>query len=144
RLMSAGYEYIGMDHFARPDDPLVAARNNGSLHRNFQGYTTHAETDLLGFGVSAISYVGRTYTQNHRDIAQWEDAIGAGRVPVFRGYVQTSEDTIRSAVIEDCLCNARISKEAIEKRFAIRFDDYFRPELSRLHEFEGDGLIEGR
>jgi oxygen-independent coproporphyrinogen-3 oxidase len=144
RLTCAGYEYIGMDHFARPNDPLVTARNNGSLHRNFQGYTTHAETDLLGFGVSAISHVGRTYTQNYRDLAEWEDAIGAERIPVFRGYIQTREDEIRSTVIEECLCNGRISKDAVEKRFLIHFDDFFRPELARLHEFETDGLIEGR
>src|SRR5262249_39949239 len=101
-LTSAGYEHIGMDHFARPGDPLVTARDNGSLHRNFQGYTTHAETDLLGYGVSAISHIGNTFTQNHRELSAWEDEIGGGRVPVFRGYVQTRDDAIRAAVIEDC------------------------------------------
>jgi len=144
RLTFAGYEHIGMDHFARPDDPLVAARENGTLHRNFQGYTTHAETDLLGFGVSAISHVGRTFTQNYRQLPEWEDAIGAARIPVFRGYVQTKDDTLRGAVIEECLCNGRISKDGIEKRFSIKFDDFFRLELMRLNEFERDGLIEGR
>src|SRR5262245_24036182 len=133
-----------MDHFARSDDALVAARVNGSLHRNFQGYTTHAETDLLGFGVSAISHVGNTFTQNQRELSAWEDDIGAGRLPVFRGYVQTKEDRIRGAVIEDCLCHGRISKDAIESRFGINFDDYFRTEVMRLHEVERDGLIEGR
>jgi oxygen-independent coproporphyrinogen-3 oxidase len=144
RLTSAGYQHIGMDHFAKPGDPLVAARDNGSLHRNFQGYTTHVETDLLGFGVSSISHVGNTFTQNHRDLNAWEDEIGAGRVPVFRGYVQTRDDAIRAAVIEDCLCNGRISKDAIEKSFHVDFDDYFRAELMRLNELERDGLIEGR
>jgi oxygen-independent coproporphyrinogen-3 oxidase len=143
-LTSAGYQHIGMDHFARPGDPLVAARDNGSLHRNFQGYTTHVETDLLGFGVSAISHIGNTFTQNHRELNAWEDEIGAGRVPVFRGYVQTRDDAIRAAVIEDCLCNGRISKGGVEKSFQIDFDDYFRPELMRLNELERDGLIEGR
>lgn len=144
RLTSAGYEHIGLDHFARPSDPLVAARNNGTLHRNFQGYTTHAETDLLGFGVSAISHVGHAFTQNHRELTAWEDEIDAGRIPVFRGYVQTRDDMIRGAVIEECLCNGRISKDDVEKRFAIEFDNYFRPELMRLNEFERDGLAEGR
>jgi len=144
RLTSAGYEHIGMDHFARPGDALVAARDDGSLHRNFQGYTTHGETDLLGFGVSAISHVGNTFTQNHRDLSAWEDEIGAGRLPVFRGCVQTKEDTIRAAVIEKCLCSGRIVKDEIEKRFQITFDDYFLPELMRLTEHERDGLIEGR
>jgi oxygen-independent coproporphyrinogen III oxidase len=144
RLTLAGYEYIGMDHFARPEDALVKARDNGTLHRNFQGYTTHAETDLLGLGVSAISHVGNTFTQNHRELSCWEDEIGAGRLPVFRGYVQTKDDLIRGAVIEECLCNGCISKTAIEKRFEIRFDDYFRAELMRLKGLEDDGLIEGR
>jgi len=144
RLTAAGYEHIGMDHFARPSDGLVAARNNGSLHRNFQGYTTHGETDLLGFGVSAISHIGNTFTQNHRELRAWEDEVGAGRLPVFRGYVQTKDAAIRAAVIEDCLCNDRISKNEIERRFQINFDDYFLSELMRLHEFERDGLIEGR
>jgi oxygen-independent coproporphyrinogen-3 oxidase len=143
-LTAAGYEYIGMDHFARPGDPLVDARDNGSLHRNFQGYTTHAETDLIGFGVSAISHVGTTFTQNHRELTDWEDEIGAGRIPVFRGYVQTRDDVIRGAVIEDCLCNSRIAKDEIEKRFHIQFDAYFTTELMRLHELEQDGLIEGK
>jgi len=144
KLTSAGYEHIGMDHFARPNDPLVAARDNGSLHRNFQGYTTHSETDLLGFGVSAISHVGQTFTQSRRDLGEWDDEVAAGRLPVFRGYVQTADDAIRGAVIESCLCNGRISKDAIEDRFQICFDDYFIPELMRLNRYEVDGLIEGR
>jgi oxygen-independent coproporphyrinogen-3 oxidase len=144
RLTSVGYEHIGMDHFARPSDPLVAARDNGSLHRNFQGYTTHAETDLLGFGVSAISHIGHTFTQNQRELTAWQDEIGAGRTPVFRGYAQTRDDLIRGAVIEECLCNGRIWKDGIERKFNIDFDAFFRPELTRLHELELDGLIEDR
>jgi oxygen-independent coproporphyrinogen-3 oxidase len=143
-LGAAGYEHIGMDHFARPGDAMVAARDDGSLRRNFQGYTTHGETDLLGFGVSAISYVGNTFTQNHRELGAWSDDVGAGRLPVFRGYVQSRDDTIRAAVIEDCLCHGRISKDEIERRFQIQFDHYFLSELMKLHEHERDGLIEGR
>ena len=144
KLVGEGYDHIGMDHFAKPCDPLVIARNNGSLHRNFQGYTTHGETDLIGFGVSAISHVGSTFTQNYRELPAWEDEIDAGRIPVFRGYVQSKDDSIRAAVIEDCLSNGRISKEKIERKFSIAFDDYFRPELMRLAELEHDGLIEDR
>jgi oxygen-independent coproporphyrinogen-3 oxidase len=144
RLTSAGYEHIGMDHFARPGDALVEARDNGSLHRNFQGYTTHSETDLLGFGVSAISHIGNTFTQNHRELSSWEDEVGVGRLPVFRGYIQKKDDVIRGAVIEECLSNGRISKDAIETRFQIQFDEYFMTELMRLNELERDGLIEGR
>jgi oxygen-independent coproporphyrinogen-3 oxidase len=144
RLTGAGYEHIGMDHFARPSDPLVAARDNGSLHRNFQGYTTHAETDLLGFGVSAISHVGRTFTQNCRELRAWEDEIDCGRVPVFRGYVQTPDDLIRGAVIEECLCCGRMSKDAIEEKSGIVFDEYFARELLQMDALERDGLIEGR
>ena len=144
RLTSAGYEHVGMDHFARPSDALVAARNNGSLHRNFQGYTTHSETDLLGFGVSAISHIGSTFTQNQRELSAWEDNIGAGRLPVFRGYIRTNDDAVRAAVIEECLCNGRISKDAIESRFHIQFDEYLMAELMRLNELERDGLVDGR
>jgi oxygen-independent coproporphyrinogen-3 oxidase len=99
---------------------------------------------LIGFGVSAISHVGNTFTQNHRDLAAWEDEIDAGRIPVFRGYTQTREDLIRGAVIEECLCSGRISKDKIESRFSIEFDDYFRPELEGLGGLERDGLIEDR
>jgi len=141
RLSTAGYEYIGFDHFARPCDPLVAARDNGSLHRNFQGYTTHAETDLLGFGVSAISHVGRTFTQNHRGLTEYDDSIRQSRLPVFRGYVLSTDDRIRGAVIESLLCTGTISKNDLEKRFDIRFDECFQPELARLSQFERDGLI---
>jgi oxygen-independent coproporphyrinogen-3 oxidase len=143
KLTGAGYEHIGMDHFARPSDPLVMARDDGSLHRNFQGYTTHGETDLLGFGVSAISFVGNTFTQNHRDLPAWDDDVSAGRLPVFRGYVQTADDLVRGAIIEECLCSGRISKDRISKKFHIDFDDYFRLELTRLAEFERDGLVHG-
>jgi oxygen-independent coproporphyrinogen-3 oxidase len=144
RLKSAGYEHIGMDHFAKPGDALVAARDNGSLHRNFQGYTTHAETDLLGFGVSAISHVANVFTQNCRELAMWEDEIEAGRLPVFRDYVQRKDDLIRGSVIESLLCNGCVSKDEIERHYTIRFDEYFLPELMRLNEFERDGLVEGR
>jgi oxygen-independent coproporphyrinogen-3 oxidase len=144
RLTSAGYCHIGMDHFARPSDPLVRASANGTLHRNFQGYTTHAETDLIAFGVSSISHVGETFTQNVRELTEYDQAVRSGRLPIFKGYVQTRDDQVRSAVIEDCLCNSIISKDRIEERFGIDFDGYFAEELERLKIFEIDGLVGGR
>jgi oxygen-independent coproporphyrinogen-3 oxidase len=122
----------------------VKARDDGSLHRNFQGYTTHGETDLLGFGVSSISHVGNTFTQNRRELDAWDDDVAAGRLPVFRGYVQTKDDLVRGAVIEECLCSGRVSKDVMERRYGIHFDDYFMPELAELENHEHDGLIEGR
>ena len=143
-LTAAGYEHIGMDHFARRSDPLVAARDAGSLHRNFQGYTTHAETDLLGFGVSSISHVGRVFTQNQRDLLDWMADIEAGRWPVFKGYVLSSDDEIRGSVIEECLCRGLISKDRVEASFSISFDEYFAPEIAVLEALENDGLITDR
>jgi oxygen-independent coproporphyrinogen III oxidase len=143
RLRSRGYEQIGMDHFARPSDPLVEASNNGTLHRNFQGYTTHVETDLIGFGVSAISHVGRTFAQSVRGLREYEDAIDNGRLAVFRGYVQSQDDAVRAAVIEDCLCSGWISKDAVEERFNIRFDEYFKSEVAYLKPMEQDQLVKG-
>jgi oxygen-independent coproporphyrinogen-3 oxidase len=143
RLTGAGYEAIGMDHFARPNDPLNVALRNGTLHRNFQGYTTHSETDLLAFGVSSISHVGDTFTQNHRDLPLYEACVREGQIPVVRGYVMTEDDRIRGTVIEKILCHAYLSKPEIENQFGIVFDRYFGPELSRLLEFQEDGLIAG-
>jgi oxygen-independent coproporphyrinogen-3 oxidase len=142
-LTAAGYEHIGMDHFALPDDPLVQARNNGTLHRNFQGYTTHAETDLLGFGVSAIGHVGDTFVQNYRDLKTYAAAIDNGHLPVCRGYEQSRDDKLRGAVIESWLCNGFISKQEIEDDFGINFDEYFESQFDQLRTFEADGLIQG-
>jgi oxygen-independent coproporphyrinogen III oxidase len=142
-LTSAGYEYIGMDHFALPEDPLSVALHNGTLHRNFQGYTNHAETDLLAFGVSAISHIADTFTQNHREIPAYEGCIREGKIPVARGYVLTEEDRLRGTIIEKLLCHGMLSKPEIEDRFSIRFDQYFAPELDRLSQFERDGLVDG-
>ncbi len=141
RLTAAGYDYIGMDHFARPNDPLSVARRNGTLHRNFQGYTTHSEADLLGLGVSSISHAGDTFTQNFRELPLYETSIRAGRIPVTRGYTMTAEDRIRAMVIEKLLCHAYLCKRDIEEEFGLSFDEFFAPELSRLGEFEKDGLV---
>lgn len=142
RFAEAGYEHIGMDHFARPDDPLSVAARDRTLHRNFQGYTTHAGTELLAFGVSSISHVGDTFVQNHRDLPHYEQALAENRFPSFRGYKLTEDDRIRGAVIENILCHNVVVKEEFEKRFGIAFDDYFRDELVQLKGFEADGLVD--
>ncbi len=141
RFTQAGYEFIGMDHFARADDPLSIARRERTLHRNFQGYTTHAETDLLAFGISSVSSVGDTFTQNYRDLPSYVEAVGDGRLPIFRGYMRTEDDRIRGTVVENILCHNILVKEDIEERFRIRFDEYFRDELQRLEELATDGLV---
>jgi oxygen-independent coproporphyrinogen-3 oxidase len=143
RLTHSGYEFIGMDHFAKKNDPLCVALTQGTLHRNFQGYTTHAETDLLAFGVSSISHVGDTFTQNHRELPLYQASVQEGQLPVIRGYVLTEDDRIRGTVIEKILCHARLDKASVERQVGIHFDEYFAPELSRLMEFEKDGLIAG-
>ena len=143
RLTHSGYEFIGMDHFAKKDDPLCVALKEGTLHRNFQGYTTHAETDLLAFGVSSISDVGDTFTQNHRELPFYQESVRAGQLPVVRGYVRSEDDRIRGTVIEKVLCHARLDKVSVEKELGIRFDQFFAPELSKLIEYEQDGLVIG-
>ena len=130
-----------MDHFAKPDDPLSIALRNGTLHRNFQGYTTHSETDLVSFGVSAISHVGDVFTQNQRELPLYQANIREGRLPIIRGYRLTDDDRIRGTVIENILCHGYVPKAHIERQFNIVFDEYFAAELLRLGEFEEDGLV---
>ena len=142
-LTTAGYDFIGLDHFAKPNDPLSQAWKDGTLHRNFQGYSTHADTDLLGFGVSSISHIGDVFLQNHRELADYANSVIQGNVPVARGYVLTEDDRIRAAVIEKILCHASLSKSEIEDQFGIVFDRYFDSELQRLKEFEHDRLLAG-
>ena len=141
RLSAAGYEYIGMDHFALPEDELSVARRNGTLHRNFMGYTTCAETDLVGFGVSAISHIGDSYSQNPRDLPAWEAAIEAGRRPVWRGIRLSMDDTIRADLIQQLMCHAELDIPAFEEKHDLDFAVYFAPDLRRLAALEADGLV---
>ncbi len=142
KLSEAGYRYIGMDHFALPDDDLAQAQQNGSLHRNFMGYTTHAESDLVGLGVSAISHIGDTYSQNPRDLPSWERAIDAGCLPVWRGMMLDADDVVRADAIQQLMCRGTIDIAAIEARHAIEFGSYFRRSLDRLAPLVADGLVE--
>src|SRR5207342_582245 len=131
-LTRAGYVYIGMDHFALPDDELARAQERGSLHRNFMGYTTHADSDLIGLGVSAISHIGDSFSQNARDLPTWQGALDAGRLPVFRGMRLTEDDQLRADLIQQLMCQGEIPVTALERRYAITFETYFADALDRL------------
>jgi oxygen-independent coproporphyrinogen-3 oxidase len=141
RLTRAGYLYIGMDHFARPDDELAAAQARGQLSRSFQGYSTQGG-DLLGLGVSAIGQIGPAYYQNLKDLARYEEALDAGRLPVMRGTELTADDLARRAVIQALMCDFRVSIEAIELAHLIDFQPYFAEELAALRPLVADGLVE--
>ena len=141
RLTGAGYVYIGMDHFALPDDDLARAQSRGGLHRNFMGYTTHADSDLVGLGVSAISHIGDSYSQNHRALPDWEAAVDAGRLPVFRGMRLSDDDQLRADLIQQLMCQGEIPIGALERRYQIDFDRYFADALDRLAPLVADGLL---
>ena len=141
KLSSAGYDYIGMDHFALPDDDLALAQRRGGLHRNFMGYTTHADSDLVGLGVSAISHIGNTYSQNPRDLPSWEIALDAGRLPVFRGMRLDEDDQLRADLIQSLMCQGEIPVAALERRYGIAFAEYFDASLDRLLPLVEDGLV---
>ncbi len=142
RLGSAGYVYIGMDHFALPEDELVKARDEGQLQRNFQGYSTFADCDLVGLGVSAIGKVGDCYVQNRKDIRDWRRSLQAGALPVWRGIQLSWEDRLRRYVIEQIMCHGRVDFDAVGERFGIDFGDHFALEVERLRALESDDLIE--
>lgn len=141
RLLEAGYEYIGMDHFAKPTDELAIAQRTGQLHRNFQGYTTHGNCDLVAMGVSSISQVGRAYYQNHHEMPAYEEAIDAGRLPIKRGAWLTEEDEIRRAVIMQLICHFQLNFTEWSKRLNIDFQTHFAPELAALQPMADDGLL---
>jgi oxygen-independent coproporphyrinogen-3 oxidase len=142
RLGEAGYVYIGMDHFARPGDALAVAQRNGHLHRNFQGYSTHADCDLIGLGVSAIGAIGPTYSQNHRDLDSYYDSIDRGVLPVARGMELSADDLLRRAVIQSLACQFRLSKKSVEIAYLVDFDRYFTDEMSDLQGMSLDGLVQ--
>jgi oxygen-independent coproporphyrinogen-3 oxidase len=141
RFTQAGFEYIGMDHFARPTDELARARTNRTLHRNFQGYTTKAGTDLIGFGMSAIGGIGRAYVQNRRDLGPYQQDVAKHGAATFRGFRLSEDDRLRRTVIQNLLCHGVIVKAEIEAKHGIRFDDYFADALEKLKPCEADGLV---
>ncbi len=141
RLLEAGYVYIGMDHFARPDDELAIAQDSGTLHRNFQGYTTHAHCDLIGMGVSSISQVNGAYSQNHADIKLYMNRIENNKFAIKRGLVMTEDDFIRQAVISELICHFTLDFDTTEAAWNINFSTYFANELKQLQPMQKDGLI---
>jgi oxygen-independent coproporphyrinogen-3 oxidase len=141
-LTEAGYVYIGMDHFAKPDDELALAQRRGHLHRNFQGYSTRAECDLIGLGISAIGNVGPAYIQNFRTLDEYYDALDNGVLPVMRGLALNPDDLVRRAVIQALMCHFALSFRAIEIAHLIDFRRYFATELRELEELRDMGLID--
>lgn len=140
-LTDAGYVYIGMDHFARPDDELAVAQRDGSLTRNFQGYSTHGECDLVAMGITAIGRVANTYSQNARTLDEYHASIDSGHLPIVRGLELSADDQIRRAVINRLICHFRLEYADIDQEFGIRFSEYFGPELETLATMAGDGLL---
>ena len=134
-LISAGYVYVGMDHFAKPTDELAREQKNKRLHRNFQGYSIKAGADLFGFGTSAISHFGTVYVQNAKDLPAYYEAINNGRFSTIHGYKMTQDDELRKFVIMRLMCDLELDKRNIERRFGIIFDDYFADVLVKLEEF---------
>ncbi|AZE72309.1 Coproporphyrinogen III oxidase, oxygen-independent [Pseudomonas synxantha] len=141
RLTEAGYVYIGMDHFALPDDELALARANGTLQRNFQGYSTHADCDLIGLGVSAIGKVGDSYSQSVKELSQYYARIDQGLLPVHRGYRLSADDLLRRDVISELMCHGRVDFGKFEAGHGICFTEYFADALGQLDEHARDGLL---
>jgi oxygen-independent coproporphyrinogen-3 oxidase len=140
-LTDAGYVYIGMDHFAKPDDELAVAQRQRRLHRNFQGYSTHADCDLVAIGISSIGKIGPTYSQNFRDDEEYYAALDRNELPIMRGLELDADDLVRREIIQALMCHFEISKEAFDTQFQIDFDSYFATELGELREYEREGLL---
>ena len=142
RLTEAGYVYIGMDHFARPDDELTLAQQAGTLYRNFQGYSTHADCDLIGIGVTSIGMVDNTYAQNRRELDEYYADIDAGHLAVFSGIALTQDDLIRRDVITKLICHFQLDMRVIETKWNLSFAEYFADSLAKLGGMAQDGLVE--
>ena len=143
-FMEAGYVYVGMDHFALPDDALAVAKRQGRLHRNFQGYSTQPDCDLIGLGVSAIGKVGATYSQNAKTLDEYYDFLNQGRLPVVRGLALTRDDMVRRAVIMALMCQGELLFESLEQAWLIDFKRYFAAEIEQLEGMAEQGLVESR
>jgi oxygen-independent coproporphyrinogen-3 oxidase len=142
QLGEAGYVYIGMDHFAKPDDELAVAQREGSLYRNFQGYSTHADCDLVAMGVTSIGMVHNSYSQNAKNVDDYYAAIDAGRLPIIRGIELDDDDLLRRDIITRLICNFSLDMPAIERRYGLEFKQRFSSELSELERMAEDGLLE--
>ncbi len=140
-LMKAGYVYVGMDHFALPNDALAVAKRQGRLHRNFQGYSTQPDCDLIGLGVSSIGRIGATYSQNAKTVEEYYDYLDQARFPVVRGLALSRDDIVRRAVIMALMCQGNLAFESIELAFLIDVKNYFASELEALHKLQEQGLV---
>jgi oxygen-independent coproporphyrinogen-3 oxidase len=138
---SNGYNTVGMDHFAKPEDELFKAIEKGELHRNFQGYTTKGGTDLIGIGVTSIGNSDNYFAQNFKDIKEYEEAIDSGHLPIFKGYKLSEDDKLRQSVIMEIMSNFRLDIKRVEENFNITFNEYFADELSALEEFTKEELV---
>ena len=141
KFLESGYEYIGMDHFAKPDDELAKSREAGTLQRNFQGYSTNGGSDLVGLGMSAISHISGSFTQNAKSLPTYYEKIDRGKFPVVSGLEMTGDDRIREYVIMRLMCDLKINKVNISEKFGIDFNYYFSSSLHQLAELESDGLV---
>lgn len=142
KLTNAGYVYIGMDHFAKPNDELTIAQQNGELYRNFQGYATHADCDLIGIGITSIGTIANSFAQNVRTMDEYYECIDKGQLAIFRGVEIDDDDLIRREVIMQLICHFNLKFSDIEKRFGINFKNYFASEMERYQVMVEDGLIE--
>ena len=142
KLLASGYVYIGMDHFAKPNDELAIAQKEGVLQRNFQGYSTHGNCDMIAFGVSSISAVDNVFAQNHKGIEDYQSAIDNNQLPLARGFELSQDDLLRQQVIKQLICHFELDFVAVEQQFAINFADYFAEELEMLQPMAADGLLE--
>ena len=140
-FMGAGYVYVGMDHFALPDDALAVAKRQGRLHRNFQGYSTQPDCDLIALGVSSIGRIGATYSQNAKTLEEYSDLLDQGRFPIVRGLALTHDDILRRAVIMAIMCQGELQYEAIESAYLIDFKTYFAKELQSLVPLQEQGMV---
>jgi oxygen-independent coproporphyrinogen-3 oxidase len=141
-LTEAGYVYIGMDHFALPDDALAVAKRQGRLHRNFQGYSTQADCDLIALGVSSIGRIGSTYSQNAKTMEAYVDLLDQGHLPVVRGLALTRDDLIRRSVIMALMCQGHLQYEAINLAWLVDFKTLFAQELTQLEAMQAQGLVQ--
>jgi oxygen-independent coproporphyrinogen-3 oxidase len=141
RLLDSGYVYIGLDHFAKPDDELTRAQASKTLHRNFQGYTTRAECDLIGLGLSSIGKVGNSYSQSVGILDEYYERLDADRLPVKKGFELSIDDVLRRHIIMNFMCSEPIQFSTINKLYVINFNEYFSSELTRLQQFQEAGLI---
>jgi len=142
KLQNAGYVYIGMDHFAKQSDALVKAQQEGTLHRNFQGYSTNADCDIVAMGITAISRIGDNYSQNVRTIDEYEACLKQNKIPVFRGIELEADDVLRREIINQLMCNHSLNIERLERKWSIDFQTYFKTSLENLQKMADDGLLE--